>query len=373
MRPSPTVRPRRALALAGALLLAAASASAQPDRYAQHNLVSNIPGLAATTDPQLVNPWGISFGPTSPFWISDNRTDVTTLYNGAGVKQGLVVTIPGGPTGQVFNGTGAFGLAVGGNARFIFATESGKIAAWAPAAGTASLVVVDNSGSGAAYTGLAIAGSGATARLYAANFAAGRVDVFDGSFAPVLGGAFLDPALPAGYSPFNVQTIGGEIYVTYALVDPITHEETAGPGLGFVNVFDQSGTLVRRAVSQGALNAPWGVTLAPASFGGFGGSLLVGNFGDGTINAFDPITGALRGTLLNALGAPLVNEGLWAITFGNGGPGFDANTLYLTAGINDENDGLFASVSPVPEPSTVGLLATGLGALLVGARRRRRA
>ncbi|MBV9881292.1 MAG: TIGR03118 family protein [Gemmatirosa sp.] len=351
---------------------------AQPGRVSQHNLVSNVPGLAAVLDPQLVNPWGISFGPTTPFWISDAGTGVSTLYNGAGAKQGLVVTIPGPggpvpgvPTGQVFNSTGAFALGSGGNARFLFASATGTISGWN--GGTTAQTMV-NPGGGAAYTGLAIAGSGSSARLYAANFGNDRIDVWDGTFATVSGG-FVDPNLPAGYSPFNVQTIGTSVYVMYAPKDPITGEEIEGVGNGIVDVYDTGGTLVRRLVTGGDLNDPWGITLAPAGFGGiggFGGSLLVGNFGDGTIHAYDPMTGALRGELLDGHGNALVNEGLWALTFGNGGPGFDRNALYFTAGIDDEENGLFGRISAVPEPGSLTLVLTGLGALAVAARRRTR-
>jgi uncharacterized protein (TIGR03118 family) len=350
-------------------------------RFHQTNLVSDIPGLAAHLDPDLVNPWGISSSPTGPFWVSDAGTGLSTLYNGAGIKQGLVVTIPlpgggqGEPTGQVFNDAGAFPLSVGGDARFLFATTQGTIAGWNPGAGTTAVTMVDN-GAFAAYTGLAIAGSGATARLYAANFAAGTVDVFDAAFNAILAGTFADPGLPAGYAPFNVQNVGGTLYVAYALVDPITHEETAGAGLGIVDAFDAEGTFLRRVVGPGGvLDAPWGFALAPAGFGDFGGALLVGNFGDGRINAFDPLTGALRGTLLDPSGTPLANEGLWGLRFGNGGNGGRTDVLYFAAGIDDETHGLFGSIAAVPEPGTLGLEAAGLGALLaaIPLYRRRRA
>ena len=364
--------------LGGVLWLAAQPAAAQSNRFRQHNLVSDIPGLADNTDPQLQNPWGISFGPTTPFWVSDANTGVTTLYNGAGVKQGLVVTIPGPggsvpgvPTGQVFNSTSGFALANGNPARFIFASATGTISGWN--GGTTASTQV-NQFPGSSFTGLAIGTTGGNPFLYAANFGAGQVSVFDGSFAPTtLAGNFTDPNLPSNYSPFNVQNIGGQLYVSYALVDPEDPgEEVAGPGNGLVNVFDLNGNLVRRLTTGGPLNAPWGFAMAPSSFGAFGGDLLVGNLGDGTINAFDPTTGAFQGTLLNLSGTPLVNDGLWGLAFGNNGPGFDPNTLYFTAGIDDETHGLFGSISAVPEPSTVLLTATGLGALLVTARRRRR-
>jgi PEP-CTERM putative exosortase interaction domain/TIGR03118 family protein len=361
------------------LALASATLVSTPARaqYVQHNLASDLPGLAANTDPQLKNSWGMSFTPTSPFWISDAGTGVVTLYNGAGAKLALVVTIPGPtatipsePTGQVFNNAGTFALSNGGNATFLFASTTGTISGWNPAAGTNAITQV-NGFPGSSYTGLAIAGTGAGARLYAANFGTGVVDVFNGSFAPVPGG-FIDPTLPAGYAPFNVQNVGGNIVVTYALKDPTTGDDLAGAGHGFVDVYDPSGALLRRVATDAVLNSPWGVTLAPAGFGPFGGALLVGNFGDGTIHAYDFFTGALLGGLTDANGAPIVNDGLWALAFRTGGPSVDPNALYLTAGIQDEAHGLFASLTAAPEPGTLGLFATGLVALLAAGVRRRR-
>jgi uncharacterized protein (TIGR03118 family) len=367
----------RLLATIAAAAFPLATANAQ---YGQVNLVSNIPGFAATTDPLLRNPWGISFGNATPFWVSDANAGVATLYNGLGVKSALVVTIPGPgggapgvPTGQVFNNANSFSLGNGANASFIFASATGNIAAWNGAAGTTALNEVIGA-QGSSFTGLAIAGSGATARLYAANFGMGTVDVYDGSFAPVsVAGAFVDPNLPAGYSPFNVQNVGGNIVVTYAVVDPATGEDLAGAGNGIVDVYDQNGALIRRVSSGGALNSPWGVALAPSAFGPFGGALLIGNLGDGTINAFDFFTGAMLGTLSDVNGNPIVNDGLWGIQFGNHSATSDPNSLYIAAGLNDETDGLFARITATPEPGSLALLATGLGAMLVGRKRRNRA
>jgi uncharacterized protein (TIGR03118 family) len=333
--------------------------------YAQTNLVSDIPGLAAQTDPNLVNPWGIAASATSPFWISDNGSGLTTLYNSAGTPQSLVVTIPGpgtgasSPTGQVFNGSGQFN---GDN--FIFATEDGTIAGWRGALGTKAETLFNNSSSGAVYKGLALGTTGQGTYLYAANFHNNSIDVFPSSGAPTLAGKFADPNLPAGYAPFNVQNIGGQLYVTYAKQNATGHDDVAGAGNGFVSIFDLNGNFVKRLASNGSLNSPWGLALAPSGFGAVGGDLLVGNFGDGQINAFG-LDGTFVGTLAGLNGLPLVNEGLWALTFGNGGNGGSANSLYVTAGLNGETDGLFARVDAVPEPGTFCLLAVSFSVLAI--------
>ncbi|QOY85186.1 TIGR03118 family protein [Paludibaculum fermentans] len=335
--------------------------------FHQTNLVSNIPGMAVTTDANLKNPWGIAMSPASPFWISDNGTGLSTLYNTAGTKLGLEVTIPGNgtPTGQVFNGTpGAFN----GDA-FIFATEDGKIAGWRGGLGTNAEVLQDFSGQGAEFKGLAIGTNGGVVTLYAADFANGKIDVLtDGGGVPPSGN-FTDPGLPSGFAPFNIQNLGGALYVTYAKVG-VGGDDEAGPGNGFVSKFDLNGNFIQRVITQGALNSPWGLAIAPAGFGSLGGKLLVGNFGDGKINAFD-LNGTLVGTLADLGGNPLVNSGLWGLAFGNGKQGGNANSLYLTAGLNDEADGLFAQVDSVPEPATYSLIGAGL-ALSALARRIRR-
>ena len=306
------------------------------------------------TDPNLVNPWGISSSAASPFWVANNGTGVSTLYNGAGqpfpVASPLVVTIPppsGGtgpatPTGQVFNGTSAFNGDL-----FIFATEDGTIAGWRGALGTTAELLVDNSAAGAVYKGLALGIVAGHSYLYAANFRNGTIDVFRGDAgAPFLPGNFIDPNLPAGYAPFNIQNLGGSLYVTYALQDAAKHDDVPGPGHGYVNVFDLNGNLQRRLISQGPLNSPWGLALAPAKFGAFSNDLLVGNFGDGTINAFDPLTGNLLGTVKDSRGNPIVIDGLWSLIFGNGGNGGEPNRLYFTAGPGGELHGLFGSLAP---------------------------
>ena len=326
--------------------------------YVERKLVSDIPGQAEQTDPNLVNPWGIAFSPTSPFWIADNHAGVSTLYNSNAQPLSLVVTIPpsaGGPppaapTGVVYNNTPDFLVGPGLPARFIFATENGTIVGWN--SGTTALLKADNSASGAIYKGLALGSNGGNNYLYAANFNAGRVDVLDANYNPItLTGSFSDPTLPAGFAPFNIQNVGGQLFVTYALQDAEKHDDVPGPGNGFVDVFDTSGQLIKRFISNGPLNSPWGVALAPAGFGGFSQALLIGNFGDGRFNAFDPATGQFLGMLLDASGLPIAIRGLWDLKFGNGGQAGDSQTLYFTAGIAGggtiEDHGLFGSIASI--------------------------
>jgi uncharacterized protein (TIGR03118 family) len=334
--------------------------------YLQTNLVSDIPGLAAITDPSLKNPWGVAESTTNPFWVSDQGTNVSTLYTGtsSGVsKFPLTVAIPTtatgpqGPTGQVYNGTSSFGLANGNPALFIFANLNGTISAW----NDGTTATTEATTPGAVYTGLAIGSNSQGNFLYAVDNKTGTINVFDGSFKPVsLGkggfGTFTDPNLPSGLVPFNVQNVNGQLYVTYAPVGHIA-QTMATPGEGAVAIFDTSGNFIRQLTAGGPLASPWGVAMAPSSFGQFGGDLLVGNFAYNfsDINAFDPTTGAFLGTLTDANGKPLLNPGLWTLTFGSGGIGGDPNTLYFSAGINAERDGLFGQIqavpSPVPSPS----------------------
>src|SRR5712664_1090883 len=333
--------------------------------YTQHNLVSDGFVPADHPDPNLVNAWGLVSGPTTPWWIADNGTGRTTLYNvGTGAIQ-ATFTVPGAmgqqgtPTGVVFNGGTGFVVtnSTGTSpARFIFAAEDGTISAFR---GAPIVIAVNNSASGAVYKGLAIDSPTAGNFLYATNFHAGTVDVFNSTFHPVTmpPGAFTDPDLPAGYAPFGIRNIGGTIYVTYALQDAAKHDDVRGEGHGFVDAFDTAGHLLRRVASKGQLNSPWGLALAPGDFGFFSGDLLVGNFGNGRIHAFDPtkLNGQgefqHRGPLHAADGTPIEIDGLWALAFGSGslanGP---TNTLFFTAGPFGEQHGLFGTLVVAPPP-----------------------
>jgi len=325
-----------------------------PDNaYTVTNLVSDGGVPAMHIDTQLVNAWGIAFNPNAFVWVADNGTGLSTLYDGDGVKNALVVSIPNGaPTGIVFNGsTTDFTVTNGtttGVAAFIFATENGIIAGWSPGVDmTHAQIAVDNSATtGAIYKGIAIAGNGTARFVYAADFHNARIDVFDRTFQPVNMGAnaFVDPHIPHGFAPFNIQNIGGDLYVAYAKQDADKHDEVAGPGQGFVDVYDANGSLVNRLIEHEKLNAPWGMTLAPASFGRFGGMLLVGNFGDGRINVFDPVTGKGQGTLETRHRMPIVIDGLWGLAFGNGLKDQPTNTLFFAAGPGDEGHGLYGRI-----------------------------
>ena len=333
----------------GMALCLAARASAQ--HYQQTNLVSDVPGLAAVTDANLVNPWGLTASATSPWWVADNGTGVSTLYNGAGQKLGLTVTIPtplGGtppstPTGIVFNGSSDFGAA-----RFIFVTEDGTISGWS---GGSAAVLKFSSPTPAIYKGATIAQANGANFLYVANFFNGSVDVFDTNYAPTPAppGAFTDPNIPSGFAPFNVQNISGKIYVTFAKQSDDKHDEIDGAGLGFVDAFDPNGVLLLRFRQGHWMNAPWGVALAPERFGKLSGKLLVGQFGSGEIACFDPDNGNFHGLLRGLHGQPLAIDGLWALRFGNGASAGPVNTLFFTAGIDHEEHGLFGTITPVPK------------------------
>ena len=335
--------------------------------YFQTNLASDVSGMAPNLDSHLKNPWGMSFGPATPFWVSNQGSNDATLYSGTGAPQALIVSTPPSPTGQVFNFTPSFLLPTGGKALFIFDSLSGTISGWNAAQGNPAGVAVTEftATDGAAFTGLAIANNGSGDFLYASDFANGRIDVFNGSFgATTLAGGFVDPSLPAGYSPYNIQTVAGKLYVEYDKVDPVTHRPTTTANTGIVDVFDLNGNLLQRLVTNANLNSPWGVTQAPAGFGSFAGDILVGNFGDGTISAFNPVTGFFDGKLSTQSGNPIVDGGLWALNFRAPGSGFDPNTLFINAGINNQADGLFAEIQVVPEPSTLVIVALAAIALI---------
>jgi len=346
-----SLRPIRVVAvLLAALLAAPAAFAAEPgNSYHRRNLVSDGGVPAEHIDPDLVNGWGMARSASSPWWVAAADSAKSLLYDGQGNKLSLVVAVPGAPTGTVFNGGPGFVIPNAGPARFLFASEDGTISGWSPALvpNTQAVVVVDSSAAAASYKGLAIDSTSNGTRLYAADFHNARVDVFDGSFAPVtVAGAFTDPQLPAGYAPFGIQTLAGRVFVAYALQDEAAEDEVAGPGFGFVDMYDLAGRFLARVASHGALNAPWGMALAPAGFGRFSGKLLVGNFGDGRINVFDPATFEPKGHLKGTDGKAIVIDRLWGIGFGNNGTAGPATTLFFAAGPDDEEHGLFGRLDP---------------------------
>jgi uncharacterized protein (TIGR03118 family) len=349
-------------------------------QFLQHRMrmtftVTNLVGSdstvnAAQIDPNLINPWGLAESATSPFWISDNGSGFTSIYSvtSSALKTNVIppitIAVPPGqmpgtasPTGQVFNSfasDGAFTLQDGSPATFLFATEDGTISGWNSKAGTQSIIAVDEAnnpadgdeamGVGAVYKGLAIAQGANGPVLFAANFRHGTVDTYDQNFNLI--NSFTDPNLPKGFAPFNVQVLDGKLFVTFAEQDAMKHDDVAGAGNGFVDEFNLNGTLVQRVASNGPLDSPWGLAIAPQSFGRLAGDLLVGNFGDGTIDAFNLNTGQFQGALKGADGKPIVIGDLWAISPGNGGSGGSANTIYFTAGVKDEAQGVFGSITP---------------------------
>lgn len=367
-------RIRRSVLQCASLLCFVGGSLLGADAYLVHNLVSDLPNMADHMDPNLVNPWGNGFSGTSPFWIGNNGTGTSTLYNTSGTAVALVVTIPppsgaaasatGAVTGVVFNSASpSFAVASGKPASFIFCTEDGTISGWNSSVNkTNAIIMVDNSKSGAVYKGCALGTVGTTAMLYAANFNAGTIDVWDGNLNPITStGAFANAAVPAGFAPFNIQNIGGTLYVTYAKQDSAKHDDVAGVGNGYVATFDTTGKLLTNLVSAGVLNSPWGLAMAPATFGDFSGALLVANFGDGLIHAYNATTGGLMGALTDPKGNPIAIPGMWSINFGNGGSGGDKSTLYFTAGIGGpngepvESHGLFGSIQPAPSFTTAGI------------------
>jgi uncharacterized protein (TIGR03118 family) len=374
------------LTLAAISAFSFAAAADPPTRYQVTRLTSDISG-AANLDPVLQNAWGVAFTPGgSPFWVADNATGCSTLYDGAGIPQPqaaplkVKIPLPGGkvpasdcmhvnpssppsvtpaaPTGLVWNPTTTFLVPkTESPALFIWDTEDGTIAAWASGLTPAdqAVLAVDNSSSGAVYKGLAFGSNVHGTFLFATNFRAAKIEVFapNGStgFQPAsaseIDGDLTDPSIPNGFAPFGIQNIGGVLFVTYAKQNAAKHDDVAGQGNGFVDMFDTDGHLLKRFATRGQLNSPWGVTRASFTFGDFSGDILVGNFGDGTINAYDPATGNFRGTVRDVNNKALVIDGLWTLTLG-GGRNSNPNTLYFTAGPNGETDGLFGTITPIP-------------------------
>jgi uncharacterized protein (TIGR03118 family) len=344
------------------------------------NLVTDDQGVntAKLTDSSLVNSWGIAASGSSPFWIGDNGSGVSTLYSvnpltDAVTKVGLTVSIPGdgSVTGVTFNTAG--GANFNGDS-FLFVNEDGTISGWRGALGTMA-EILQAGATANVYKGTALATVGGNTYLYAANFRAGDIDVVKGNVsAPNLTGSFTDPGIPAGYAPFDIKLLNGDLFVTYALQDSAKHDDVAGLGHGFVSEFDLQGNFLGRIASEGDLDSPWGLALAPTSFGNFSGDLLVGNFGDGTIDAFNLLTDTSAGQLTMAGGSDLSIDGLWALTTGNDGKGGSSQKLYFTAGPDGESHGLFGVIAPVPEPITLTLFGAGLvGALAMRGRRKAKA
>jgi uncharacterized protein (TIGR03118 family) len=350
-------------------LLKGLGASGSP-RFIEDNLISDSAVQARTTDPNLVNPWGVSFSPTSPFWISENGaglSSIDSLVNGnvtLNARDPVTIPSPSGdtsaPTGQAFNSfqmsnPNAFLLSDGKPAVFLFATEDGTIAAWNPDAGNTAELPIDNSNNvangdaaldvGAVYKGLAIGMSDNGPTLYAANFRHGTVDMFGPDFKQT--GSFTASDVPDGYAPFNVQVFDDKLYVTFAQQDDMKHDDVAGVGHGFVDVFNLNGKEIAQIGAGGKLDSPWGLAIAPASFGKLAGDLLVGDFGDGRINIFDQNADQSLGQLKGPNGKPITIDGLWSLTPGNGGSAGNPNTIYFTAGPNDEQNGLFGSLNSV--------------------------
>lgn len=346
--------------------------------FIENKLVGSDASVGAVqTDPNLINPWGVSESPTGPLWISDNGTGLASIYGvtASGVATNVIppvtIAVPSGqtpgtasPTGQVFNAfqsEGAFTLQDGSPAAFLFATEDGTISGWNPAAGTQSIIAVNESdnpadgsealGLGAVYKGLALGQTDDGPVLYAANFRHGTVDAYDKDFNFMK--SFTDPTVPQGFAPFNVQVLDGKLFVSFALQDDVKHDDVAGSGNGFVDEFDLNGNMLQRVASNGPLDSPWGLAIAPQSFGKLAGDLLVGNFGDGTINAYNLKNDHFAGKLLGANGTPITIGDLWALTPGNGGSGGDPNTIYFTAGVLNEAQGLFGSLTPNPVSTAV--------------------
>jgi len=370
------LRPRLLAGITALLVAAPAAFSATPGNgYLIHNLVADQYGIADYVDPNLVNPWGIITTASSPFWVSDGGTGLSTVYSSNGapsatkpsVPPSAKDTAPSTPTGIVANATGGF-LIQGKAPSFIFVTADGTVSGWASAvSATAAQLMVDNGAAGAAYFGLAISATTTNAAplLYAANFATGNIDIFDTNYKPVaMAGAFVDPSVPAGFAPWNIQNLGGKLYVIYARQNAA--KNFAANGGGYVAIFDLNGNLLQHLVSNGPLNAPWGVAIAPATFGAFANDVLIGNFGDGTINAFDPTTGNSLGALVDENGNTISISGLWGLILGNGGSGGDANAIYFTAGTGGQKHGLLGSIQAAPTITSIASAAAAQAGIAPG-------
>ncbi len=340
--------------IASTALTAHSAFAADKPGYSLVKLTSDKGGVGVNPpDSDMLNPWGMSYSPSGPFWVSDNNAGKTTLYNGSGVKQGLIVTIPGGggqpgnPTGQVFNGDPtSFMLTengVSGAAAFIFVGEDGAITGWAPSVDFANAIIaVDDSKLAAVYKGVDLFPTANGPLLLAANFRSGRVEVYDKTFTLV--NSYRANNLPDDFAPFHIRVLNGIVYVTWAKQDETAHDNLDGPGLGLVTTFDPVAGTFTQFTKREHLNAPWGIALAPADFGKFSNDILVGNFGDGEINAYDPATGDWKGALKSSNGNDVRVHGLWGLDFGNGGAAGPTNWLYFTAGIHHESDGLFGYI-----------------------------
>jgi uncharacterized protein (TIGR03118 family) len=364
-------RPLRYVAVIGLVVavsaLTAAPAAAESghhrdaddSRVQQVNLVSDQPGAAQLTDPNLVNPWGLAAGPTTPIWVSDNGTNSSTLYSGATTPSqavsavGLVVAIPGGgaPTGVVFNGGAKFVLSTDGKtgpALFMFAGENGDISAWNQSGVKTKATLVAHT-AGAVYKGLALVSNEGKQYLLATNFHDNRIDVFNSQFQPVhRRHAFSSVGIPSGYAPFSVAVLGKQVYVTYAKQNAARHDDVAGAGHGFVSVFNTEGDFIRSFAQRGVLNSPWGMAIAPKGFGDLSGDVLIGNFGDGRIHAFDPRSGELEATLRGANGRALVIDGLWGLLPGNGTAGATSD-VWFSAGPGGESHGLLGILRAIDD------------------------
>ncbi|HZQ67975.1 MAG TPA: TIGR03118 family protein [Terriglobales bacterium] len=337
-------------------LVICASVLANAAAYKATFLTADVSGIAPFTDSKLINPWGISFSSTGPFWVSDNNSGFSTLYDGTGKPQTLIVTIPGPngaqgtPTGTVFNSTAGFVVTQNGKSgpsAFLFNSEDGTITGWSPTVNaTAAVIAVDNSASNAVYKAMELALNGSSTLLYVCNFFSAKIEVYDSSFhLTTLPGSFTDPRLPPGFAPHNIRLINNQLYVAYAKQNATKTDAVFGPGLGFVDIFDLNGNFIKRFANKGKLNAPWGLALATSNFGTFSNNILVGNLGDGKITAYDATTGAVKGQLSDSTGKILQFPGLWGLMFGNGGSGGSKDVLYFTSGPGNYAHGRFGSIA----------------------------